>query len=199
MNICSLFLFFIINIAYAVADPGSFLEDYSWREYAGTVPSDALEGGLDKNGKPIYIGQVLYENKLIPGKIYKGDNKIYFEWAAKAYSTNQNVKILCSQQPQKFKWLHTKRNETGLLINMLLVNGGYEPNYSTYIGRALSDGETSVGKVICNIDECLGLYTTNNEATQEHKVFQILSYNPKIPSFDIKCDQPIIDFRIGEA
>ncbi|KAF2880239.1 hypothetical protein ILUMI_25933 [Ignelater luminosus] len=69
-----------------------FEEDYCWRDYDGVIPSDAFKAGLDKNQRPIYIGQVLYQNKLVPGSIYENKNEIHFEFG-KAYTETKNIKV----------------------------------------------------------------------------------------------------------
>lgn len=56
------------------------------------MPDDAFEGGLDRNGKPIYIGQV-YANFLIPAQIYSTGNKAYYEYAGMEYGVTENIKV----------------------------------------------------------------------------------------------------------
>ncbi|KAK4874547.1 hypothetical protein RN001_013907 [Aquatica leii] len=121
-------------------------EEYYWKEFRGEVPEDAIEGGKSVNGQPIYIGQVLYFDKLLPAKIYKNDDKAYFAWNHEQSTTN-NIKILCSLKPERFKWIPTKKDEIHLLTNFHVICGGTEPNHNLYIGRALYKSETLVGKV----------------------------------------------------
>lgn len=66
--------------------------DYCWRDYDGVTPSDAFKAGFDKNQKPVYIGQVLYNNKLVPGNIYENINEIHFEFGS-AYAETKNIKV----------------------------------------------------------------------------------------------------------
>lgn len=101
------------------------------------------------------------------------------------------MQILCSQYSEKFEWLPTKHDEVVRLTNKLLIKGGYEPDYSTYIGRVYSTGETSVGKLICRETDCLGLYITKDGKGTEHRAaFEVLSFNPKTnPKKDADCPQ----------
>ncbi|KAF5302562.1 hypothetical protein FQR65_LT00934 [Abscondita terminalis] len=162
-------------------------EDYCWRDYNGHIPSDAFPAGLDRNGNSIYLGQTLYSNLIIPGKILKNDNNIYFEWAGNEVRKSDNVKIFCTNQPQKFEWITTEKQNLLKLINELeIINGGFEPDYHTFMGRALSDGETLVGKVVCRESNCLGLLTTKNGKTREHNTYQLLTYNSKKKNLN-KC------------
>ncbi|KAK4874551.1 hypothetical protein RN001_013911 [Aquatica leii] len=187
------------NIAITVilciihAETKYFAEDYCWRDFNGAIPSDAFPAGVDKNGKPIYVGQVLFQDKLINGQIFSDKNVIYFDWLWKEYSSDKNIKILCTEQPQKFEWVPTCYNEV-LFIQKILVPGGFE-DYPTYIGRAQCDNEKRVGKIICKPTECFELFTTQNGYTKGHEKFEILTYNPSINSTN-KCDIEI-DVRRG--
>lgn len=177
----------------------SYVLVYSWRDYYGEVPHDAILTGLDKNQKPMYLGQVLYENKIIPGKIVEGDKNIKIEYFNREYTLSENVKviyktlslipsvhkhldfqILCSHQPEKLDWIKTNNTEVrNLALKRTLIRGGFEPNCVTYLGRLpLVDHVTNVGKVVCckGTDSCYGLYTTDNGAGQLHIAFEILAY-----------------------
>ncbi|KAF2895657.1 hypothetical protein ILUMI_10516 [Ignelater luminosus] len=197
MDKCICILALILISIHLINGMKTHVEGYYWRDFEGIIPEDALPGGLDRNGRPIYIGQVLFESKLIPGKLYEHDPNVYYEWGMKELAATKNVRILCSQYPEKFEWLPTKHDEVVRLTNKLLLKGGYEPDYSTYIGRVYSTGETSVGKVICRETECLGLYTTKDGKGTEHRAaFEVLSFNPKMSTKkDTDCSQvsPRID------
>ncbi|KAF5302558.1 hypothetical protein FQR65_LT00930 [Abscondita terminalis] len=173
----------------------NFAEDYCWRDFNGVAPIDAFSAGADKNGKPIYVGQVLYEDKLINGKILSNKKVIYFDWLWKEHSRDKNVKIFCTDQPQKFEWISTSCEDMlSLMHSKILVQGGFE-EHPTYIGRVLCDDEKTVGKIICTPVECLQLFTTKNGYTKGHKKFEVLTYNPKINSTD-PCNYAI-DARVS--
>ncbi|KAF2905679.1 hypothetical protein ILUMI_00500, partial [Ignelater luminosus] len=166
---------FLVSFVYTL-NAKSYFEDYCWREYDGNLPSDAAAFGLDSRGKPVYIGQVLYEGKLIPGQIYTNDRNIYFEWKENAIATYENVKILCTQHMDKFEWVQTEHNKVVFLTNKILIKGGYQPEWLTYIGKKEVNGVTYLGKVICGPYDCYGLYTTNDGRTSLDTSFQILTY-----------------------
>lgn len=158
---------------------GSFVEDYCWRDYDGIIPSDALKAGTDRKGRPIYIGQTLYDNKLIPGKIHENVNEIHIEFY-EAFLINETIKILCSQHPEKFYWFKTKFDEILNLKNRYLFEGGYEKGVITYVGRTMSHGELTVGKVICWPSSCIKLTTIENGTWYPHGEFEILAYKPVV-------------------
>ncbi|KAF5284896.1 hypothetical protein FQR65_LT13372 [Abscondita terminalis] len=188
--------FLFLLIFYGVGVYGSnFVEDYCWRDYDGDIPYDALKCGTDRAGDPIYVGQVLYENKLIPGKIHKNEAKIHFEFY-RAYTANETIKILCVRHPQRFEWVRVKYYEVYHLTSKHLFLGGFERGYDTYIGRANSHGELTVGKVICSPSNCLRLTTIENGTWYDHDEFEILTYNPDAVlynnPFDVQRTQTFI-------
>lgn len=181
----------LLLLSLVACASATIIEDYCWRDYDGTIPSDAFPAGLDRNGFPMYIGQTLYENKIIPGKILQNDTNIYVEWYGKEVTQSLNTKILCTEQQKKLEWVITDRqNLLQLPSDMQLIKGGFEPGYVTYLGRVLSDGETLVGKIVCNESLCYGLFTTKDGRTTEHYSFRVLTYNSKVKNVN-KCDLPI--------
>lgn len=73
-----------------------FFIDYYWRDYRGVLPKDAFRAGIDELGRPIYFGQVLFEEKLIPGKIYENDPNVYFDWIVFERKQTINAKVICN-------------------------------------------------------------------------------------------------------
>ncbi|KAF5292709.1 hypothetical protein FQR65_LT11177 [Abscondita terminalis] len=153
-----------------------YLEEYCWRDFEGIVPTDAFLAGVDAVGKQIYIGQVLFEDKLEPGKIYKNDKNIYFEMGNKEIVLNENVKILCTVLPHQFKWVPTDKNNVSLLVEEILIRGGFEPSYYIYIGRVKTNSFVGVGKIVCS-DSCLAMYTTDNGTAKNFDSFEVLTYS----------------------
>lgn len=58
------------------------ISDYYWRDYNGTIPNDAIEGGTDENGDVTYIGQTFFpvENVLFITTIKRGSKYAYSDW-----------------------------------------------------------------------------------------------------------------------
>lgn len=56
---------------------------------------------------------------------------------------------------------------------------GYEEDYITYVGRADTYGELTVGKVVCHSNGCYELTTTYEGQWYPHYEFEILTYNPE--------------------
>ncbi|KAF2904662.1 hypothetical protein ILUMI_01517 [Ignelater luminosus] len=170
-------LLFVLLIGLATVN-GSFIEDYCWRDYNGIAPFDAFKAGIDRDGKPIYIGQVLFQNKLIPGKIHENANAIHIEFY-RAYTINETIKILCTQHPEHFEWFPIRHDQVLLIKDKHIFEGGYQNNVTTYIGRAYWRGQLTVGKVACVREHyCLKLTTVEGRRFYQHSEFEILIYNP---------------------
>ncbi|KAF2888795.1 hypothetical protein ILUMI_17378, partial [Ignelater luminosus] len=87
--------------------------------------------------------------------------------------------VLCTPYPQKFEWVSTTLNEVVGLYGKVKIIGGFQPGYITYIGRAFTAGETSMGKIICTEKQCVGFYTVRNGKEIHHTNvhLEILTYN----------------------
>ncbi|KAF5302554.1 hypothetical protein FQR65_LT00926 [Abscondita terminalis] len=172
-------------------------EEYHWKEYRGEIPEDAVPGGVSVNGQPIYIGQVLYADKLLPAKIYKNDDKAYFAWNMEL-KTSTNIKILCSSKQDRFKWIPISKGQIHTLTNHHIIRGGYEPGYVIYIGRALYKSETLVGKVRTGekAAQNSGLAITSDGKITVLDTFEILTYEPEPNTTEIRhCNKKVVIVR----
>ncbi|KAF5302555.1 hypothetical protein FQR65_LT00927 [Abscondita terminalis] len=188
-------VFIILFVCIIKKTIGKIDDGYYWRDYDGVIPRDALAGGLDENGEPIYIGQVLYYDKLLPAKIYPYDKNAYYTWGTE-YSTRENVKILCTPYPEKLRWVDTKKDELHLLINTHLVKGGFEPVYDIYIGRGFHKMQTLVGRIRAGNAPHLniGLYVSVPSKEVIVPSFQVLTYDPNYyePVSNRTCSRNIL-------
>ncbi|KAK4873274.1 hypothetical protein RN001_015303 [Aquatica leii] len=165
----------LVNFLFAVN--AHYVPGFYWRDFDGTVPDDALPGGTDLNGKPIYIGQV-YAYYLIPAKIYKNDKRAYYEYGGEELNVTENIKILCTQHPDDFYWIPTDNDRIKSIANVTLVLGGYEPGCSTYIGRTRKYGEVLVGKALAdNHPDNAGLHITQRGKKFRATSFEVLSFD----------------------
>mgnify|MGYP003344552715 CR=1 FL=1 len=95
----------------------------------------------------------------------------------KELAVKDNVKILCTEHPEQFKWILTDNDNLKKLTDLYLVKGGFEPNWTTYIGRIRTGGEVLVGKTMADNDPNLaGLYVTKNGRGMRHTTFELLSF-----------------------
>ena len=152
------------------------MSGYYWRDFDGSIPEDALPGGKDINNKPIYIGQALSGNLLIPAKIYSTGSTAFYELGGKEHEVKDNVMILCTQHPEQFKWIPTDNMRLKLLNDVYVVKGGFEPGVSTYIGRVHHCGEILVGKALADMSFNEGCHFTHNGKAQRFSAFEVLTF-----------------------
>ncbi|KAF5302552.1 hypothetical protein FQR65_LT00924 [Abscondita terminalis] len=185
----------IVFVVFVLQETLSLVtEDYHWKEYRGEVPKDAVPGGTSLNGQPIYIGQVLYADKLLPAKIYQNDDKAYFAWNTEQKAST-NIKILCSSKSDRFKWIPVDKDSIHLLTNHHVVSGGTESGYILYIGRALHKSETLVGKVRTGDKSAQnrGLSITSDGKVVEFNSFEILVFEPEPNTTEIRhCNKKVV-------
>ncbi|KAF5271211.1 hypothetical protein FQA39_LY08218 [Lamprigera yunnana] len=181
------FFFYCIFYSHAaVVDDGENeeLEGYYWRHYTDHVPIDALPGGRDIDGETTYIGQALYRNILIPGQFIVGDRKLYFEWGDAERVTDSNIKILCTKHPEQFEWIRTTTKEVKNIPNKNFILGGFESDFTVYIGRVAVGNTLAIGKVIVSNQQSQGFHTTcrQNASFVRAQEFEVLNYEPSIPT-----------------
>ncbi|XP_018562465.1 uncharacterized protein LOC108904404 [Anoplophora glabripennis] len=152
--------------------------DYYWREYTGSIPRDAVEGGRGPNNCLTYIGQVsVREHGIIPVTIYPGNTSV----VAAVYGVhhvNLYIKILCSSTRESLRWIQAdSANFHVQTANLHLVRGGVEGDLLSYIGRIRFQGETIVAKVRQHGVGNVRLYFPVGEEEKSADSFEILVYN----------------------
>lgn len=80
---------------YLYLDNNLFVE-YYWKEFNGTIPADAIEGGRDSSGATTYIGQAFISSDgrcaLVTVNLHSGRRNVH----APLYgikNTDKNVKV----------------------------------------------------------------------------------------------------------
>jgi len=152
-------------------------KDYYWRDYVEEIPSDAIPGGFDSSGKPIYIGQALHHQNLLVGTIYPGRFDIAVTYLSNAISSKFGKKILCGKNENCFKWETATSSTLHLMaIGKHLVIGGYENGRKINIGRVQCEGTHVIGKVIsCRIDDAQMYHCFKNKEVPT-KSYEVLTY-----------------------
>ncbi|KAF2893371.1 hypothetical protein ILUMI_12802 [Ignelater luminosus] len=153
--------------------------EFYWKNFTGKIPKDAIPGGRDKEGKTTYIGQARLQNgPIIPGQIDRVSKKLFYYYIAVGYGVTENVKILCSEHPEKFEWIKTNVEGLQTLTRKHFVPGGFDDGYPLLIGRANVKGQIVVGKVTIYYKYCGFAYANGEETERKDYEFEILSYNP---------------------
>uniref|UniRef100_A0A1Y1MM68 Uncharacterized protein n=1 Tax=Photinus pyralis TaxID=7054 RepID=A0A1Y1MM68_PHOPY len=144
LNLCVLLIFYSSGMVLSAPDHS---DDVYWRDYNGDVPNDALPGGLDRDRNPTYIGQVVAQGAIIPGQIFGGAQKIYYQGDYSAREATENIKILCTRKPENVEWVKTTGADIRYIALPRLIPGGYQYSGHMYIGRGIAGNVLSVGKV----------------------------------------------------
>ncbi|KAF2888227.1 hypothetical protein ILUMI_17947 [Ignelater luminosus] len=151
-------------------------EGYYWKDYAGLIPDDAYQAGLDHNGRPIFIGQTIHADYLVTVKLYHTGGKGYYPFGNREHAIERQIKVLCTMQPERFIWVQTTSDSVAYISDGRLVIGGSDRNNPTYIGRMFYKLETTVGKIIAD-DRKWGLYIVHDGDEMSFQTFEVLVYN----------------------
>jgi hypothetical protein len=126
------------NLSISIIFPG-----YRWVDSSvayGTVPPNALHGGRDADGHPIFVGRAYHEGDLIPAKVIPGKNAAYVAHNGEEHQVEE-YQILCKQQ---FDWVpcHAGHLPPGA------IQGGHTGDGEVlYIGRVFHEGAQTIGKI----------------------------------------------------
>ncbi|KAF2879111.1 hypothetical protein ILUMI_27059 [Ignelater luminosus] len=173
---------FYFSVMFSTVRTQCNVGGYYWRDFTGDIPLDALPGGTDINGHPIFIAQVFSENLLAPAKVYINDPKAYYAYEGEELHTADNIKILCTKHPELFEWIKSNNHDIKLITNKELVIGGFQPMATTYIGRMRHGGEILVGKILADTFPVFeGLYVTSRGKVTAHTSFEVLAFCRNLP------------------
>jgi len=101
-----------MNQAYSNPHPG-----LSWRECTGqnSIPQDAVQGGMEENGDPLFIARCMHEGSLIPGKTGRHIKGILISYGGKEIIIERG-EVLCGDA-RIVKWKEC--------VGQLQVSGWY--------------------------------------------------------------------------
>ncbi|KAM7348611.1 uncharacterized protein ACRADG_007888 [Cochliomyia hominivorax] len=107
---------------------------------ADSMPEDALEGGRDADGDPIYVGRVFKDGDLIPAKIIPNKGGAYVAYGSEEHK-EENFQVLAGAG---FMWTHC---ENGNIVPGAVPAGNTSDGETLYVGRAQYEGSLCVGKI----------------------------------------------------
>ncbi|XP_022900666.1 uncharacterized protein [Onthophagus taurus] len=145
--------------------------DIYWRHFNKVIPEDAVDVGFG-----VYVGISLLDGYMIPGTINPESGKFEGVLSRKHEKTDE-VKILCSKNPLRFKWLYI--NGTDLPPNLPILSKRFvklDSNSRTYyVGRAFHENQWRIGTVYSPAMKIF--YTWNNDRTvRQLNHYEILTY-----------------------
>uniref|UniRef100_A0A1I8M5Y8 Uncharacterized protein n=1 Tax=Musca domestica TaxID=7370 RepID=A0A1I8M5Y8_MUSDO len=107
---------------------------------ADSMPEDALEGGCDVDGDPIYVGRVCRHGDLLPAKVIPNKGGAYICWDGEEEKV-EDFQVLVGAG---FMWVAC---ENGNIVPGAVPAGITCDGETLYVGRAEHAGSLSVGKV----------------------------------------------------
>ncbi|KAK9870087.1 hypothetical protein WA026_006182 [Henosepilachna vigintioctopunctata] len=100
--------------------------DYYWRDFYGTIPSDAFPVGDEKQYPQTYVGLVFdpENNGTYVTTIVDGLDYVYNAVKGKVFKRSQVIQILCTQEPERFAWTTLTPDNSSSVSDYLFVSGG---------------------------------------------------------------------------
>ncbi|KAJ2000288.1 hypothetical protein GGI04_004214 [Coemansia thaxteri] len=119
---------------------------FQWISAAdGFIPANAVQGGVEKDGTPLFVARAMHKGGLHPGKagkhIQNGGCAIGYDHKE---LTLREYQVLCGDASQ-LRWIN---QDGGLLIQGFKpVDAGHEASGEPlYIAKTLVDGSQQLGK-----------------------------------------------------
>ncbi|GJQ68819.1 hypothetical protein Trydic_g19807 [Trypoxylus dichotomus] len=148
--------------------------NYFWRDYRGTIPSDALEV------EGLYVAQIPY-NGALPATLYPEKKEAVSECEGHRVVVKEGIKLLCDAWNTSFSWEFVNVNKLTKQKLKDYVIGGTEDGSTLYIGKIFHEGEWKIGKVFPPSSRWKGLRVWyNNGDKYVTDDFQILKYTTQL-------------------
>lgn len=128
------------------------------------IPSNAVVGGEDHHGVPLYVGRALHDRSLIPGKINPNLGSCFVGWNGNEFEKTE-FEVLCGINSI---WVKC----SGANIPSNAFPGGKTHNSEVlYIGRANHNGTLSVGSVQKSYSACFVSYAEKEYEYKDYEIF----------------------------
>ncbi|KAJ2656419.1 hypothetical protein IWW48_005040 [Coemansia sp. RSA 1200] len=132
----------------------------------GHIPPNAVQGGIEKDGTPLFVARAIYKGGLHPGKagqhLEGGGCNIGFSHKEVAVSEYQ---VLCGDA-SRLRWV---RQEGPLVIQGFVPYpaGHEESGEPLYIAKTLYDGSQQLGKCAPHIKKGMSFPYSHKEKTTD--------------------------------
>ncbi|KAJ2617454.1 hypothetical protein H4S08_000296 [Coemansia sp. RSA 1365] len=138
------------------------------------IPPNAVQGGLEKDGSPLFVARAIYKGGLHPGKAAQHiqDGGCSIGWGHEEINVRE-YQILCGDASQ-LRWV---KQEGALSIQGIkLVDAGHEESGKPlYIAKALYEGSQQLGKCAPHIKKGMSFAYGHKERTTDN--YLVLAYN----------------------
>ncbi|KAI8321595.1 hypothetical protein GQ54DRAFT_250918, partial [Martensiomyces pterosporus] len=147
---------------------------FQWVSASNSViPPNAVQGGIEKDGRPLFIARAMYKGGLHPGKaaphIQKGGCSI--GWGHEEVNVSE-YQVFCGDA-SNLRWV---KQEGALSIQGFVpVQAGHEESGEPlYIGKTIVDGSQQIGKCAPHIKKGMAYPYAHKEKTTDD--YMVLTY-----------------------
>nr|KAJ3420392.1 hypothetical protein HK105_005732 [Polyrhizophydium stewartii] len=110
-----------------------------------SIPANAIEGGREADGQPLFIARVWHENGIHVGKVARSwASGAHISFGGREVSDLRTYEILVGN-PGAVRW-HATSGQVSPQAIPRLVEGGYENSNPMFIAQASHNGGVHVGK-----------------------------------------------------
>ncbi|ORX69528.1 hypothetical protein DL89DRAFT_205938, partial [Linderina pennispora] len=139
----------------------------------GHIPPNAVQGGIERDGKPLFVARAMYKGGLHPGKAapHLEDGGCNIGWGHKEITVS-DYQVLCGDA-SRLRWV---KQEGSLSIQGFVpVQAGHEESGEPlYIAKTLVDGSQQLGKCAPHIKK--GMSYPYGHKERDASEYMVLSY-----------------------
>ncbi|KAJ2709079.1 hypothetical protein H4R19_004433 [Coemansia spiralis] len=138
----------------------------------GFIPPEAVQGGTEKDGRPLFVARTMYKGGLHPGKAGQHiEGGCCIGWGHKEINTKE-YQVLCGNASQ-LRWV---KQEGALQIQSFVpVEAGHEETGEPlYVAKALYEGSQQLGKCAPHIKKGMAFPYGHKERTTDN--YMVLAY-----------------------
>ncbi|KAJ2709198.1 hypothetical protein H4R19_004374 [Coemansia spiralis] len=156
------------------ASPGGSMRRLQWVSAVdGHIPPNAVQGGAEADGSPLFVARVAYKGGLHPAKVghHLGAGGCNLGWGHKEIAVNE-YQVLCGDASQ-LRWV---RQQGALQVQGFVPfpAGHEETGEPLYIAKTQHEGSQQLGKCAPHIKKGMSFPYGHRERTTD--VYMVLAY-----------------------
>lgn len=139
----------------------------------GHIPGGAVQGGIEKDGAPLFVARAIYKGGLHPGKAGRHiqDGGCVIGWGHKEINLS-DYQILCGDASQ-LRWVN-QEGELNIQGFRPVEAGHEETGEPLYVAKTLAEGSQQLGKCAPHIKHGMSFPYGHKERTTDS--YKVLAY-----------------------
>ncbi|KAJ1645371.1 hypothetical protein LPJ64_003028 [Coemansia asiatica] len=141
--------------------------------FNGQIPPQAVQGGVESDGTPLFVARAMYKGGLHPGKAgpHIQDGGCAIGWGHKEVNVAE-YQVLCGDASQ-LRWIN--QNKELVIQGFRPVDAGHEETGEPlYVAKALYQGSQQLGKCAPHIKHGMSFPYGHKERTTDK--YMVLAY-----------------------